>query len=46
MSIIGFEGAVIATYIDGLAVVRGQGPVAARLLQATTHGGLLAAIGS
>jgi len=43
MSIIWFQGAVIAAYVHGLAVVCGQSPIAASLLQATAHCGLLAA---
>jgi hypothetical protein len=42
MGIIGFQRAVVAVHVDRLAVIRSKRPVAAGLLQAAAHRGLLA----
>jgi hypothetical protein len=42
MSVVRFQTAIVAVYVDRLAIVGSKSPVAARLLQAAAHGGLLA----
>jgi len=42
VSIVRFQRAVVAVYVDRLAVIGSKSPVAASLFQAATHRGLLA----
>jgi hypothetical protein len=42
VSIIWFQRAIVPVNVEGLAVIRSKSPVAARLLKAAAHRGLLA----